>query len=144
MNKYLKYGLVFFVISIIGFAIYFFVLKSDNHSEVSHQKEIYTCPMHPEIIRDKPGSCPICGMTLVKKVMESKAVEDNSIENLLKPTDNFIVGNYKTTTPKDTTLITEINLPGIVAYDPNAAVNIAARMNGRIEKMYVNYKFQRV
>ena len=144
MNKYLKYGLVFFVISIIGFAIYFFVLKSDNHSEVSHQNEIYTCPMHPEIIRDKPGSCPICGMTLIKKVMESKAVEDNSIENLLKPTDNFIVGNYKTTTPKDTTLTTEINLPGIVAYDPNAAVNIAARMNGRIEKMYVNYKFQRV
>jgi Cu(I)/Ag(I) efflux system membrane fusion protein len=144
MNKYLKYGLVVLVISIIGFAIYFFVRKSDNHSDVSHQKEIYTCPMHPEIIRDKPGSCPICGMNLVKKVMETKAVEDHSIENLLKPTDNFIVGNFKTTTPKDTTLTTEINLPGIVAYDPDAAVNIAARMNGRIEKMYVNYKFQRV
>lgn len=25
----------------------------------------FTCPMHPEIIRDKPGSCPICGMDLV-------------------------------------------------------------------------------
>ncbi|TIS60434.1 MAG: heavy metal translocating P-type ATPase [Mesorhizobium sp.] len=24
----------------------------------------YTCPMHPEIIRDKPGACPICGMAL--------------------------------------------------------------------------------
>ncbi|MFA7504491.1 MAG: heavy metal translocating P-type ATPase [Burkholderiaceae bacterium] len=24
----------------------------------------YTCPMHPEIIRDKPGSCPKCGMAL--------------------------------------------------------------------------------
>src|SRR6185369_11547685 len=24
----------------------------------------YTCPMHPEIIRDGPGSCPICGMAL--------------------------------------------------------------------------------
>jgi len=24
----------------------------------------YTCPMHPEIIRDKPGTCPICGMAL--------------------------------------------------------------------------------
>jgi P-type Cu+ transporter len=24
----------------------------------------YTCPMHPEIIRDRPGSCPICGMAL--------------------------------------------------------------------------------
>lgn len=25
----------------------------------------YTCTMHPEIIRDAPGSCPKCGMTLV-------------------------------------------------------------------------------
>ena len=24
----------------------------------------YTCPMHPQILRDKPGNCPICGMTL--------------------------------------------------------------------------------
>jgi len=25
---------------------------------------IYTCPMHPQIQRDRPGNCPICGMTL--------------------------------------------------------------------------------
>ena len=24
----------------------------------------YTCPMHPEIVRDAPGTCPICGMAL--------------------------------------------------------------------------------
>lgn len=29
------------------------------------EKTQYTCPMHPEIIRDAPGSCPICGMDLV-------------------------------------------------------------------------------
>jgi len=28
------------------------------------QGTLYTCPMHPEIVRDKPGSCPICGMAL--------------------------------------------------------------------------------
>ena len=28
----------------------------------------YTCPMHPEIVRDKPGSCPICGMALEPRV----------------------------------------------------------------------------
>jgi len=27
----------------------------------------YTCPMHPQIVRDAPGKCPICGMNLVKK-----------------------------------------------------------------------------
>ncbi|TRW99003.1 efflux RND transporter periplasmic adaptor subunit [Flavobacterium gawalongense] len=144
MNKYLKYSLVLIVISSIGFAVYFFAIKSGNHSENSHQTEVYTCSMHPEIIRDKPGNCPICGMTLVKKITESQAEEDNSIDNLLKPTDNFIVGNYQTITAEDTTLISEINLPGIVAYDPNSSVNIAARISGRIEKMYVNYKYQKV
>jgi len=27
----------------------------------------YTCAMHPQIHQDKPGKCPICGMTLIKK-----------------------------------------------------------------------------
>src|SRR3989338_6606098 len=30
-------------------------------------KEIYYCPMHPEFTSDRPGDCPICGMSLVKK-----------------------------------------------------------------------------
>jgi Cu+-exporting ATPase len=28
---------------------------------------VYTCPMHPEIVRNAPGNCPICGMKLVPK-----------------------------------------------------------------------------
>lgn len=31
----------------------------------NHNKEQYTCPMHPEIVQDKPGNCPKCGMNLV-------------------------------------------------------------------------------
>ena len=144
MNKYIKYSLAFIGIFIIGIAIYFFAKKSDNHSEMEHQNEVYTCSMHPEIIRDEPGNCPICGMTLVKKVTDNNSIDDSSIDNLIKPTDNFIVGKYQTTTAIDTTISSEINLPGIVAYDPNSSVNIAARMNGRIERMYVNYKYQKV
>lgn len=30
-------------------------------------KFYYTCMMHPQIHQDKPGKCPICGMTLIKK-----------------------------------------------------------------------------
>jgi len=33
-------------------------------------KYVYTCPMHPEVITDKPGKCPKCGMTLVKKKVD--------------------------------------------------------------------------
>jgi len=28
----------------------------------------YTCPMHPEVMQDAPGNCPICGMTLVESI----------------------------------------------------------------------------
>jgi len=35
----------------------------------AEMKEIYTCPMHPEVQSDKPGKCPKCGMTLEKKAM---------------------------------------------------------------------------
>jgi hypothetical protein len=38
-----------------------------NKPAVSSSGTAYTCPMHPEIRRDAPGNCPICGMTLVKK-----------------------------------------------------------------------------
>ena len=38
--------------------------KSD---EMNTGAAIYTCPMHPQIKSDKPGKCPICGMTLKKK-----------------------------------------------------------------------------
>jgi Cu(I)/Ag(I) efflux system membrane fusion protein/cobalt-zinc-cadmium efflux system membrane fusion protein len=34
---------------------------------VQSEKAVYTCPMHPEVISDKPGKCPKCGMDLVKK-----------------------------------------------------------------------------
>lgn len=36
-------------------------------------KVLYTCKMHPEVISDKPGKCPKCGMTLVKKVQAKKS-----------------------------------------------------------------------
>ncbi len=35
----------------------------------------YTCPMHPEVISDKPGKCPKCGMELVEKETQKPAIE---------------------------------------------------------------------
>ena len=37
---------------------------------------MYTCPMHPEIVRDAPGSCPICGMALEPKTITTEEEEN--------------------------------------------------------------------
>jgi Cu+-exporting ATPase len=39
--------------------------------------ETWTCPMHPEIVRDAPGSCPICGMALEPRTVSADASEEN-------------------------------------------------------------------
>jgi Cu(I)/Ag(I) efflux system membrane fusion protein len=47
-------------------------------TEHDHRKEVWTCPMHPQIKKDGPGSCPICGMTLVKAEVSA----DNNAESV--------------------------------------------------------------
>lgn len=39
----------------------------DSTSQEQIAKVTYTCTMHPEVVSDKPGKCPKCGMDLVKK-----------------------------------------------------------------------------
>ena len=38
--------------------------QNHGHSEAAEQKTLYTCGMHPQVIQDHPGNCPICGMKL--------------------------------------------------------------------------------
>ncbi|MBI2835256.1 MAG: heavy metal translocating P-type ATPase [Acidobacteria bacterium] len=49
----------------------------------------YTCPMHPEIVRDEPGACPICGMAL-----EPRTVTADELPNpeLVDMTRRFWIG----------------------------------------------------
>ncbi|MFV8368363.1 heavy metal translocating P-type ATPase [Flavobacterium sp. LB2R40] len=47
--------------------------------ELSVAKTMYTCPMHPEVIKEGPGSCPICGMDLVP--LEPTNSEENKVYN---------------------------------------------------------------
>jgi hypothetical protein len=45
-----------------------------NTTMTAKQVQQYTCPMHSEVIANKPGKCPKCGMTLVK--VEAKKVKE--------------------------------------------------------------------
>lgn len=39
----------------------------EKKKDKKDSKMTYTCPMHPEVISDKPGKCPQCGMDLIEK-----------------------------------------------------------------------------
>jgi Cu+-exporting ATPase len=49
----------------------------------------YTCPMHPEIVRDAPGACPICGMALEPMV---PALDEGESPELIDMTRRFWIG----------------------------------------------------
>ena len=44
----------------------------------------YTCPMHPEIVRDAPGSCPICGMALEPRIVTLEEEKNPELVNMTR------------------------------------------------------------
>jgi hypothetical protein len=65
-------AILFSVTSVIAAHSTTAVLDTTKSKKVKPAKVQYTCTMHPEVISDKPGRCPKCGMTLVKKVDAKK------------------------------------------------------------------------
>ena len=108
--------------------------------------DVYTCPMHPQIIRDQAGDCPICGMALVKKPKAggAQAPASASLQNLLKSPDATVVSTQATVYPSAGAPDLTLTLTGRVEYDTRRTQVIAARFGGRIEKLLVRYNYQPV
>jgi Cu+-exporting ATPase len=54
------------------------LLKKKNKESDKDDRREYTCPMHPEVLKIGPGSCPKCGMDLEPKVVSIEEEEDTS------------------------------------------------------------------
>ncbi len=113
----------------------------------SQERVFYTCSMHSEIIREKPGNCPICGMELIRKI-ESKTVDNTQnaaqkqqAEMLAKvslsPTQR-VMANVSTLEVTKSSLNKEINAVGTVQYDQSRQARVTAWIAGRIDKLNVN------
>lgn len=118
--------------------------RNDPHAGHEAAEETYTCPMHPQIVRDQPGKCPICGMDLVKKETDGKRSDSIDLESLLKPTNEFVISSIPVTTMKQSGQPVEIEALGTVTYDTRQIGSISARISGRIEKLYVRYRYQKI
>ncbi len=115
-----------------------------EHSAKQTQAATYTCPMHPDIIRNEPGKCPICGMNLVKKTTTDERVADIELDALIKPTNEFVISSIPVTTIQKREEQIEIAALGSIAYDTRQVGTISSRVAGRIEKLYVKYRYQKI
>jgi len=125
-------------------------LKTDQqgHTPLEHAAKIlYTCSMHPFIIKDKPGTCPICGMELIKKVETAPAAGAPTAEQKqqaamiarvsVSPAQR-VMANVATAAAAQQTLNKEINAVGIVQYDQSRQSKVTAWIAGRIDKLHVD------
>jgi Cu(I)/Ag(I) efflux system membrane fusion protein len=119
---------------------------SDTAGHTGAAEEIYTCPMHPQIIEHHPGSCPICGMTLVKKEFTVAEAKNSTVDlhTLLRPTNSAVVSGIPVTTIASSSQQMSIAALGRVDYDTRRVQTISARISGRIERLYVKYRYQHV
>lgn len=82
--KKLHFSLIAFAfISVTFFSCSGNETKHENHGDMNMTTEKgvqYTCSMHSEVISNKPGKCPKCGMTLIKKE-KSNMMPDSTMKN---------------------------------------------------------------
>jgi len=85
------------IVLFIGAAIFLLTATHPGGQNASPGEQLYTCGMHPQVIQNKPGNCPICGMKLtpVRKQPNARAASTNA--NAGAPSGERKVKYYKST-----------------------------------------------
>lgn len=61
--------LLLIIVILFSASLIFTACGNNKQSADLAQNEIYSCNMHPQVLREKPGQCPICNMDLEKRKM---------------------------------------------------------------------------
>ena len=103
-------------------------------------EEAYTCPMHPSVVSDRPGACPVCGMSLVRKPASGAADAESpeGIRELALSPAQRIVANVSTVPVVRRSLNPAVAAAGIVTFAEPRRATVAARFRGRIERIYAS------
>lgn len=103
----------------------------------------YTCPMHPHYIADEMGSCPICGMDLVKRVsgpvLDSEQAHDSDADTVITISPETIQNmGVRYARPEVTLFGRRIRAYGVVAENERLRSEVSSRLSGWIESLGVS------
>lgn len=119
--------------------------KSGKSGHAAHgEAGLYTCPMHPQVIQDNPGKCPVCGMDLVAKEANNELIVDSSFNALLKPVNAQVIASIPLINAESGMRIFSVQAQGVVTYDSRSRVSLSSRVGGRIERLLIKYNYQPV
>ena len=95
------------------------------------KKQTFTCPMHPQVIKEEMSTCPICGMDLVpfEKNSNEKALTVDEKRQALANITTMVIGVNNLSGAKQ--------LNGRLTVDPEQSSYISSRIAGRIEQLYI-------
>lgn len=99
----------------------------------AHTDTIYTCSMHPQVMQDRPGKCPICGMELIPE-KKSTGMGDGSVQ---LSDQQVQLGGIRLDTMARGVIEGRTVLTGTVTIDETGSNAITARLTGRIDRLYV-------
>ena len=97
-----------------------------------HGDVYYTCSMHPQVMLEKPGNCPICGMKLIQVTKSSKSEK----EGVVLTEQQIELGNILTDTIRNGTIGDNMVLTATLNADQRKIHAVSARLMGRIERLY--------
>jgi Cu(I)/Ag(I) efflux system membrane fusion protein len=110
------------------------VVATSATEAVQAKPAIWTCSMHPQIRRDGPGACPICGMDLVPVKESADGVRTVSISPEIKKLMNVQVSPVR-----NRYVTAEVRMVGKIEYDETRLAHITAWVPGRLERMFVDF-----
>jgi len=102
----------------------------------------YYCPMHPSVVQDEPGSCPICGMPLARrKKGEKVALAEGVTARVPLSPSKVVMAGIRTAEVGYAPLAQTLTTVGYVGFDERRLATISSKVPGRsrVETLYADY-----